>query len=1539
MKRELLTFYSLLILYAASGFSTVESHDKENHDKENKVYEINQKRSFSHLDGKLDVFAEANSTTAEYFTEDFYEQPTSAEEQLRAQIDATFEKVKAENRFVKFLDEGALLELPVGIKSDIGALSYVILIDSVIATPQSTLLYASMQFEGPKIGKIHFRGADIAFSKEGGITGGKLELVGDYEITDEGAKTQFFINGNSRKTYVEFDCSGFQQFSIDASLLFSNTLVKPEDDKGKLIEGKNVKVDFTTTLTDWNDLLLNVNIPRFQVNKLPGVSFEVKNAVLDWSDTRNMLGVNFPEEYSTTSPYFIAGTPNLWRGVFINSLEVKLPAKFDKGDTNRVSFSGTNLLIDNQGFSGLLAAEDLIPLNKGKLGKWHYSLDDIHIELVANAIKEAGFSGKIDIPVNSKENGATSDGRLFAYSAMIQPGGDYQFVVSNPDTLEFDLWKANVTLLPSSYVEVATVEGKFRPKANLSGTMDINIGLNSEDGRAEGDNSKNAKLAQITFQNLEIQSVKPYVKVGQFSLGTSSNSLGGFPISITRIGGGQSNDKVYLDVSVTLSLTGSEGGSFGAGGDFRIIAKDDAQTDEIKYRFHKLQINGFSIDIDNGDAFQLSGTLNFYKGDNVYGNGISGTVDATFAGEINLQASAIFGSLNGMRYWYADALVDLGPGIPVFTGVYLNRFGGGISYHMAMDSKGIGSKLGKTVSGVVYVPDKNVGLGLKAMVGLKGDDEKMFNADATFEMAFRTGGGLKYINFRGNVYLMTTPEEVNNEMLSQLTKKMADEAKSKGEINNDASSANSILGNPDTKGAAIYGGININYDFDNKTLHANLVVVINVGGGVITGGGNAVMHFSPSEWYVYIGRPEYENRFGLEIAGIARTSSYFVMGSVVPDTPPPPSTVSSIMGDIDLDYMSDLNALADGAGIGFGASFDVDTGDQEFMIFYGRFQVGAGFDVMLRDYGNTTCVGSGQLGVNGWYANGQAYAYFDGKIGVKVKLFRKTKRVSILEIGAAVVLQAKLPNPLWMKGNVGGYFKVLGGLVKGNCSFDVEIGEECVIENRNSTSALAGIDVIAQVTPQDGVSDVDVFSLPQAVFNYELERAYYTTGYDDEEITFKIALDLFRISSPNGVVDAEIEWNEDQTVAVLKPTEILPPHTELTVEVVTSFQELKNNVWETTMSDGEELKESKSITFTTGEAPDYIPESNVAYSYPTKNMLNLYRDEYGQGYMKLNQGQSYLFEAAGYSQVVRFSSSSGIYEGTLNYNKNNQEITYSIPSELATDAIYQLIFVSVPQVQTDLEANVSTTESEQEGTGLDVRITTRSAIGTVTNYEEQELHASSFRTSKYLTFDDKVKSVNPSSGWRASILTGVHVIGSNISGPEPFSKAEMFGTNDIGPLVTFEADLTDNDWYESAIYPLIHEHYPLPGNISIPSTVRDVNVLGIVPKKAIQLVQYPYNFQLEESDIASGAKSFGSSGGFFEYQLAYYMYYDYVSLKNQAANYLYSQSSNNSVLTRLAESTFPTIEQGDYYMDIHYVLPGRNSITSTHRHKIYNPIE
>lgn len=1555
--------------FVTPAFSAEGTTDPEKKDgkKEKEVAAPTYKttRSF----GALADYEVAPETVREqyYYPENFLTPASEDQDEIKKKIESTYQKIFEENRFVEFLDDNALLDLPVGIKADIGVLTYTILIDSVVMTPRESFLYASMRFDTPEGKKLYFKGADIKFSSTGGLTGdAKLMLVGDHPINLDGDNSQLIIKGSNNRTFVEFDCRGYKQLSLDGSLVFSTNLVEPEDNKGNVIPNTNLAIDFTTSIVDWNDIVVAVNIPRFRVTKLENVSFEVSDAVLDFSDSRNPPSVVFPQGYADRSPLFIEGNVNLWRGVYIRELTVTLPPEFEtkdeegniqEGTGHRVSFKGNNLIMDNLGFTGTVSANNLIPIEKGKIGNWDFSLDKIYVSIAANEIQEGGFAGKINIPLNSKAKAEANEEEqkkgLFTYNAVIKKNNEYLFKVSNATKQEFNLWKADVTLHPSSYIEIKLAEGKFRPKAHLNGEMSMKVGL--KNGEASENEDKNAKLAKLTFQGLEVQTVKPYVKVGSFSLGTEggSSKMGGFPIRVNEIFGAQSGNDIILGIDVTLALIKSDDGGFAADGRFKLHAESFENGRDLSYRFKKIEIERFGINIDKG-AFAFKGNLNFFNEDPVYGNGISGTVDAEFKPTLKIQASAIFGTKDNKRYWYVDGLAAFNSGLTVFPGVAFYAFGGGAYYHMKIDDQGVGSALGRTASGMVYVPDESVGFGLKATIALGVQPgKKAFNADATFEMAFNTGGGLKYINFRGNGYFMTQPVSFDASKIQKQATKLASLSKKAGAggVNEKPELAEELYGSAADAGsrAQVWASVMINYDFDNRILHGNLKAYVNVAQGVIKGAGagglagEAVLHFAPNEWYIYIGRPEYENRFAIEVLGLARLDAYFVIGTSIPDSPPPPDNVSSILGDIDLDYMKELNALSDGAGVGFGASFRVDTGDLTFLMFYGRFAAGLGFDIMLKNYGDAQCKGRGALGVNGWYANGQAYAYFEGKIGIKVKIFRKRKSIDILEVGAAVVAQAKLPNPVWVKGIAGGYFSVLGGLVKGRCKFEIEIGEECELI-QDGGSPLESIEVLAQATPGDLSKDVDVFTVPQAVFNFEMEKEYQMVDVNDNVVKFKISLDDFAVKLNGNRLTADIRWSEDGTVAALNPFEILPSEKDLVLEIVTSFKEKKSGSWVVTTVDGEKLTEKHTFKFTTGKAPDYIPEHNVAYSYPTAKQYNYYKDENYNGYITLKQGQSYLFESSNeWNQVVRFLPKSGVkVDVALNYVVSAKEVRLTLPRNLVNEQLYEVSVVNVPKGSLQkVDANVKTDSISisVDNANVELSMRTKKAEGTIKEGQEKKLYTSYFRTSKYNTFKEKVTSVNPSSGWRDPIVTGVHAIGSNIGGPEPFSYEEIYGSERNAPLVEMVADLTNVPWYNNQVNPIVYAGYPLLGRFKISEENRDPALLGVVPTKAVYLYQYPYNFQLSEDEIASGSFSYLSTVGRFDYYLAYYMYYDYLDLANQAANYVASGGASSARLQKLITSAFPVIKKGDYWVNINYMLPGKNTVSSTYRHKIHNPID
>jgi hypothetical protein len=1494
-------------------------------------------------------------------------QPATVEQQtIREQIELTYDKIVAENRFIKFLDLISVIDLPAGIPVELGVMEYIIMIDSVVMTPTESFLFASMVLDTP-IGRIHFRGTNIKFSKDGGLTGdGKLLLVGDYTL-QEGPNVDLLIRGSNDKTYVLFDCAGYKQLSLEASLVFSQNIMLLEGPDGLVDETQKVSADFLTTVTEWNDILVTINVPKFQLARLRNFSFAITDAVIDLSDVRNPTSMKFPSGYPTD--VLVGGDLGLWRGVFVKSFTITLPKEFKTTDVSpsavngRLSLAGTNLIIDGAGLTGRISALDVIPLEKGRMGNWKYSLDEIFVDLVTGEVTQGGFRGKVNIPLNKMENPKTKADSIsvLTYSAIIKGTDEFLFTVSNQGSLNFDLWKAHVELKPSSYIQVQMRDHEFRPLAHLNGIMTINAPLSETASTPEqptsgltlgsdstATKSKTVTLASLTFQDLQIQTVKPYVKIGSFSLGTGvSNSIGGFPLSINEITAPAKDGDLALNFDVTLSLVGDTGGGFGANGKFSIISTPIEEGSHLRYQFKKIELQSFGLQIDTG-PLKFEGVLNFYKEDAAYGNGISGNLTATIMDKIKIQASAIFGTKNSLRYWYVDGLAEFSNGVLIAPAFALYGFGGGAYYHMRVDNANIGSPLGKTASGIVYVPDELTHRAFKATVAFGvHPGKKALNGDATLDLAFNRSGGLKHINFTGNAYFMNKLSETTVDALKAKTAKLVQLLKKYKSTALDTvgvDNLNYVEKNEPAVDAQVWASLQINYDFDNKILHSNFKTFINVAKGAITGAGpnglagEAVLHFAPGEWYIYIGRPEYQNRFALEVLGIARVDAYFVIGSTIPGSPPPPQNIHAILGDVDLDYMKDMNALKSGGGVGFGASFGMDTGDLKFLVFFARFAAGFGFDVMLKDYGDAKCVGGGQLGVNGWYANGQAYAFFEGKIGIRAKILKKVKKVTILEIGAAVLAQAMLPNPTWIHGMVGGKYSVLGGLVKGNCKFEVTIGKKCEIIQGEDGSALDEVNVVAEITPPVNAREVDVFSLPQAIFNYEMEKEYEVIDDNDRLIKFKISLDEFSLKHNNNLIKTDIKWNADKSVAVLNHDEILPGQKDIALRVVTSFKEKKAGTWVVSLSDNTPLQEIHSQTFTTAEEPDYIPPHNVAFSYPLSKQLNFYKNEYNQGFIGLKMWQSNLFGVPGWRDVVRVTSARGeTIDLPLSIQPATKEIAFIIPEQLVNDQIYQWSILSIPTniTQATVDANV---RISQRQVGIidesEVAVTTKTAEGVLTQTDDKIVYQNYFRTSVYNTLAEKISSLSASIGWRDPIIPGVHRIGVNLQGPEQFSMEEL-GDDGQAALIKLEADLTNVPWYNQAIYPILYDGYPIAGRITISN--RDPVIFGVVPTKSVAFLQTRRDLTLTESDIANQRFAFPSAFSLISYNLPVSMYYDYLDLANKAANYVVSHQSTTR-LNSLLGSTFPVIWQGDYPVKVTYRIRGKDLVTSTHTLKIFNPI-
>lgn len=1436
---------------------------------------------------------------------------------------ALLQQVKSENRFVKYLDSTALIDLPVGLVSGDGKDDYAILIDSLVITPTHAYLTVYMCIPIPQSDKkLVFRGDNIRLSKSAGITGdARVFLVNDVPgIEILGTKSTMTILGGNDNTYASWDCNGFKEINLSADIQFSRDWLIPVSGNAQ------VTSHFETTISDWSNMLLTIDMEPFMLASLPNTEFHTKNIVFDYSDFITPETIEFPADYASTQ--FIGNDKSLWRGFYMEEVTVIMPPEFkQKGSDNRVSFSGHKLLIDNMGFSGTLEAKNLLDIGTGDMDGWGYSLDSIAIKFEANALNGAGFKGRINIPLGGET-------KPFEYNAIIGTNGNYLFSVSTLDQLHFEAWRAELILESGSYLEIAIVNGDFKPKAVLNGSMDVTVP------------SSEVSLLGIKFEELSITTEAPYLDAKAFSLGSEKleSSAKNFPVSIHSIGLDKKNvNTLALNFNLAIHLTGENDGSFYGDAGLELSAVRN-ETSE-KWEFDGVKLTSVAIDIDGG-SFTLKGKLTMFEEDAIYGKGFNGTVEMTFEPGFLLSGTVIFGKVDGYRYWYADAFVGLPTGIPFCGPLAFYGFGGGMYSHMEQVGFSSDPALsnGKSLSGVIYKPNREVSYGFKAtvQVGLMSSKET-FNGDATFEISFNKGGGVRRISLVGNGYLLADAQLGDYEEMAKLVEKMSESDAVYGEnTENDPHYSSGLR--PPGKEAMISGHFYQYYDFNNKELHGEIEIYVDVFGalkGIGPDGlaGWSVMHYSPEEWFLYIGTPD--RRIGLKILGMMQMDGYMMVGDQIPGSPPPPARVGNILGE-DLDYMRDENALGTGKGFAFGASFSFDTGDKSFLIFYGRFAMGMGFDIMMKNYGKqVTCKGESQpLGINGWYANGQSYAYVEGNIGIKVKIFFKTKKINILSLSAAVVFQTKLPNPFWMKGIVGGRYSVLGGLVKGSCKFKVEIGDECEIING---SVLEGLQVISDVSPMSGNRDESVFVSPQAVFNFEMGKHFRMTDVDDELKLFRITLDHFYLKRGENIITANLIWNDDQTVVVFDNQEVLAPNTEYVAQAQVSFEEFVNGRWTKVKIKGETITEISESHFTTGPAPDHVPHQNVAYSYPQINQFNFYQKEYSKGFIKLKKGQAYLFEQQeGWTQRARFVSNSGD-TASVTFQYSGNDISFQQPTNLKNDMVYQFQLVNKPTTNMGaIDKNVRQVERQLEidGVKTETTITTRKANGSVQKLGEIILFTSTFRTSNYNTFIEKMEAMNISSGWRVPDTRGqsIHILGNNISATEFFDKSEMEGINNLPALVHIQANLTNNNYYNNYVFPVVYDDY---ASLTVPAArLERRDELGVPPIQAVYIQQSPnVSPSLTGAAFTTGASSAVNSASFI-YELPYYMKKDYRDLQTKTAEYCtYRKGQFNSRRLKILESSFPVVTKGNYQVDITYTVPGINIISSRKTYFIKNPVK
>ena len=1324
-------------------------------------------------------------------------------------------KLKESGNYLKNLTQSLSIEqLPVGVKTQIGNIVYTMAISAMrLKTSHAEVdIYLEIDLPGEEEDPV-FGAFGIPFSRKGGFAGDiKLALLGDYPIDLQSGKSRIVLQTSTYQghgTYAMVGCEGFKELNVEGYLLFSRdwlipvgSLESPEavTDTSSLQQADRVKANFSFNAESWDFVVSLQNFTPFYVAGVADVKWEVGNISLDFSDFENPDRLQFPEDYP--SPFISGGiASSLWKGVYIEAVRVKLPDRFSKPGAAAIVVDAAKIIIDNQGFTGQVGVYNILPLSEGNADGWAFSVDTFRLDIMAMQLREGSMAGLLHVPLFG-QNEAGEDAPVepldcIGYQGFIGSNGNWFFTARPGANYQADIWKAQVVIAANSTVTLEYAAGALTAGATLHGAISIDDDFSGAIG---------IQVSDIAFSHLGLSSRTPYFQPGSWDFpAVIGAQMGGFSLNFSeiRLQEGASNQEAHLRFIAAVEL--SEGNTaISASGGFRIEGRLQNQGDHKRWRFQKIKVEHIYVSASTS-AWGLAGELNFYDQHPVFGNGFRGGVKIWFAGASSTEAredpvnkgiAAIgqFGSLTppggaAYRYFFVDVMAKFGSGIDLGS-LQLLGIGGGVFNRMSPVNSvtnlaapaANAATLGSTLSGVVYQPDITRGFRIKAtlVVASPGADNG-FSVNGTFEVVTNSSGGLDTVRIYGNV-TMFGPVNWDNTYQENLS------------------------------GVSIF--IEMLYDNvgEEKGFVASADVFVNVAQGKLRGGaqhpgglanyaGSIDLKFTNLSWYVNIGVPEAPIAVNASLGPLtANLSAYLDIGNAIPPMPDLPDYVTALTGT-QANFMRNESLSATGAGFAFGVSAQIAPGRKNvFPAFYYELAFGFGFDLMLQDYGNVQCANSpsDRIGINGWYASGQAWAYLQGSFGIRVNLAFVQGEFEIMQAALAAVLQAKGPNPFWAGARIAGSYRILGGLVKGSFRMKVELGQECIMVG-DGGDPMANLNLILRTQPGEAQGQLPLNTRPSVLTNLPFDEAF-----EMEEQQYKLILLSTSLNHNGQGLGASVEKETGDNFMELISHEFLPGNSTLEFKVKLALMKKNGYLFSDTVQIEEQL-----VNFTTEPGLDSIPESNIAFSYPTNGQQNFYPQESEQGYLQLRQGQANLLN--GNLKARFFAAGNPAIVVSAQYLQQDKKITFGIPA-LINDRVYRLEIYTQTSTPSQLQSG---------GTGGPHFNDPEEWLS-----EDKILHTLYFRTSQYATFSAKINAIPEIPLTRQGR--------GSFSQAEPFGDIELTGTTTQDALINLEVKLQGNTWYEGGNYQaLLYDAFPMETPVSIQNTWRD-DVWGMPPVKAIQ---------------------------------------------------------------------------------------------------------
>ncbi len=877
----------------------------------------------------------------------------------------------------------------------------------------------------------------------------------------------------------------YWKYTLDANVQLPKEWLVPVDPAKT-----NVDMNFQVEIVNWNDFVLQGNLPACTIANSNGLGIESGLIAYDHSSINNAAGMVFPAGYT-------GNTNAMFSGFYLKDFKLTLPDQLRSyaDTTNKVQVIAQNLIIDQGGVTGKILGNNILTYPKANIGNLGASIDTVKVSLSNSVLTEAKMLGKITLPLSTADDNSSA----INYSALFLPGtanqssitfalhpgqditskflGDGKVQIDQTSSLNLTLSKSAANKR-EIYLAIDLNGKLYYPTGKIIDAggnlpLDLDLSCNFQHlGMVYSKNSQETftlttgswsfaspqkKLSGFAFT---ITDVKP--KIEPISAGTEKQYLfkGGIEF-VAKINIGSENSTVQISGDTKIALTGAIESS-----QYTVPAAAPANTTvpnlntltsqvqtttaikstntglitaavkadygfltQLKPKYLGVRVENIHINATM-PALTIKGSVEFYKQDPAYGNGFKGDLQAKFTTlNTSIQAGAIFGNT---KYIPGNA----GNGFKYWkVEAQVNLPAPGIVFMTGVAFRGFGagvySRMNMTAPAVFNPATANASTFAGAV----------FVPDATVKMGFKAKAIIattpKEETFNGSVALgaqFNTSGGMNNISIDGLFSCGA-------EIGQEAN-------------AFANGALNISYDFPLKKFSTNLLINFNKD-PISTPSGPVNAHFyidgMKNEWAFTSGRPSTLNT--VRLFDQVNVSSYLMFGNKiqVPSGFMQPTiagfaSIGKSLPSFSETAVSSDSKTAKGFAFGVGVFSSaannkvISSGNKYSAGIKYSFNIGSEINASLMQYQN--CPGFG----DGWriksgialFAKMDGKAYYDYQ-GTYIKEYSE---INLISLGFGAYAYAEFPKPFYAEGSVSGNAQVLG-LISFNFSAEFKTGEPC----------------------------------------------------------------------------------------------------------------------------------------------------------------------------------------------------------------------------------------------------------------------------------------------------------------------------------------------------------------------------------------------------------------------------------------------------------------------------------------------------------------